>query len=56
LWVILDRVIELSLRVDVRFDLKSDQDCAKSQYVATGQMLTRAMQHGSQYAFRRSCT
>jgi len=39
LWVILDQVIELSLRVDVRFDPESDQDRAASQYVAMGEAL-----------------
>jgi hypothetical protein len=33
-WVIFDRVIKLSLRVDVRFDPESDQDPAATQYVA----------------------
>jgi hypothetical protein len=32
--VIFDRVIELSLRVDVRFDPESDRDRAALQYVA----------------------
>jgi hypothetical protein len=34
--IIFDRVIELSLRVDVRFDPESDQDRAATQYVAKG--------------------
>jgi hypothetical protein len=34
--IIFDRVIELSLRVDVRFDPECDQDRAASQYVAMG--------------------
>jgi hypothetical protein len=33
---IFDRVIQLSLRVDVRFDPESDQDRAATQYVAKG--------------------
>jgi hypothetical protein len=40
LWVIFDRVIELSLRVDVRFDPESDQDRAATQYVAKGHVWT----------------
>src|ERR1700756_1748030 len=36
LWVVFDRVIELSLRVDVRFDPESDQDRVATQYVAKG--------------------
>jgi hypothetical protein len=42
--VILDQVIELSLRVDVRFDPESDQDRAATQYVAKGHNRTRAPQ------------
>ena len=34
--VIFDRVIELSLRANVRFDPESDQDRAATQYVAMG--------------------
>jgi hypothetical protein len=34
--VIFDQVVELSLRVDVRFDPESDQDRAAMQYVAMG--------------------
>ena len=37
MWVIFDRVIELSLRVDVRFDPESDHDRAALQYLAKGQ-------------------
>ena len=36
LWVIFDRVIELGLRVYVRFDPESDQERAATQYVAMG--------------------
>jgi hypothetical protein len=35
--IIFDRVVELSLRADVRFDPESDQDRAATQYVAMGQ-------------------
>jgi hypothetical protein len=41
-WVILDRVIEISLRVDARFDSESHRDCAALQYVAMGQNRTHA--------------
>jgi hypothetical protein len=37
---IFDRVIELSLRVDVRFDPESDQHRAAPQYVAKGHLRT----------------
>ena len=40
---IFDRVIELSLRVDVRFDPESDQDRTATQYVAMGQKATSAL-------------
>ena len=36
-WVILDQVIELGLRGDVRFDPDSDHDRTALQYVAKGQ-------------------
>jgi hypothetical protein len=36
-WVILDQVIELGLRADVRFDPESNQNRAATQYVAKGQ-------------------
>jgi hypothetical protein len=40
---IFERGIELSLRVDFRFDPESDQDRAATQYVAKGQSRTSAL-------------
>jgi hypothetical protein len=41
--VIFDQVVELNLRVDVRFEIESHQDHAAMQYVAMGNEPTQPL-------------
>jgi hypothetical protein len=61
--VILDRDLELSLRVDVRFKPESDRDCVATQYVAgpkpdsrtaTGSLQARNGSHRAGFGLSKS--